>query len=369
MLLLLADVARAQGRRLVAGIVDHALREGSARDAERAAGIAAHIGAEVRTIRLAWSDGPKTAQAAARTARYAALARMAREIGAGTLFLGHTLDDQAETLLMRAAAGSGARGMAGMAPLSPCPIWPEAHDLWLARPLLHWRRQALRDLLVVAQVDWLEDPANALPRYARVRARAQLAGSGEVEALAVQAEAQARIATDADRAARSFLTAHAAIEEGAARLRRVTGEDGCGRALAALAAAVGGAMREPAGAAVTGLVDRLMARQGGTLAGARFRAGVGICVTRDPGGVLGRRGGGRRLPDLALPAGEAVVWDGRLALTAPGPGWTVVAPEVGTAPMFRFGTETWSLADAPVAARWLIGDRLDRLLWRAGTGA
>lgn len=364
LLLLLADVARAQGRRLVAGVVDHALRPGSDADAESATRIAAGTGAEVRSVRLDWPNGPKSAQAHARAARYAALALMAREIGACTLFLGHTLDDQAETLLMRAEAGSGARGLAGMALLSPCPIWPAAYDLQLARPLLAWRRAALRDLLRTAGIDWLEDPANIQPRYARVRARAALAASGEAEGLALRAEASAAVAADTDRAALAWLGAHVVIDQGAATVRSVTADDACIRALAALATAVGGSSREPSPAAVARLVARLMAGQDGTLAGARFRAGAPVHVTRDPGGVLGRRGGGQRLADLALPVGETVVWDGRLALTALAPGWSVVA-SVGM-PKLRLGGETRTPAGAPVTVRWLVGPRIARLLWRAG---
>ncbi len=351
----------------MAGVVDHALREGSDTAAARAGAIAAGIGAEPRILRLHWPDGPRTAQAPARAARYAALAELAGRLGTGTLFLGHTLDDQAETLLMRSDAGSGARGMAGMAPLSPCPIWPQARDIQLARPLLHWRREALRDLLAAAGIDWLEDPANALPRYARVRARAALAVSGEAEALAASAGLRAMAATEADRAARCFLAAHATLEEDRASLRCVTADDDCVRALSALATAIGGGLREPSVAAVARLMMRLMAGQHGTLAGAHFRAGNPVRVTRDPGGVLGRRGGVRRLIDLPLPAGETVVWDGRLALTASESGWSAVAPGTGAlAPMLRRGAETRRLGDAPVMACWLVGARIDRLLWRAG---
>ena len=89
-------------------------------------------------------------------------------------------------------------------------------------------------------------------------------------------------------------------------------------------------------------------------------------MSRDPGGVLGRRGGGVRLADLALPTGETVVWDGRLALTASAPGWSAGAAVGG--PILRLGGETRPLAEAPVVARWLVSARIDRLLWR-GAGA
>ena len=366
LLLVLSDVARLQGRPLVAGIVDHALRPGSADSAAQAAATALALGAVPHVLTLDWPDGPRTAQAHARTARYAALARLARMVGTGTLFLGHTLDDQAETLLMRTDAGSGAHGMAGMAPLSPCPIWPQAHDLQLARPLLGRRRAALRDLLRAADVPWIEDPANALPRYARVRARAQLDGNGGAEALASAGAAQADAAAARDDAARDWLAAHARIDADRVSLSQVTAEEACIHALAAVAAAVGGAARAPAPAAAARVCLRLMGGQDGTLAGARFRAGPTVLVTRDPGGLFGRRGGGRRLADLPLPERETVVWDGRLALTARAPGWRAALPEAGgVAPVFLGPAG----GDPPIASRWLVADRMQRLLWRSGPSA
>lgn len=358
LLVLLADVARGQDRRLVAGIVDHALRAGSEADAAQAAAIAASLGAEPYIVRLAWPEGPDTAQAGARTARYAALARLARTIGATALFLGHTADDQDETLLMRAEAGSGPRGMAGMAALSPCPVWPEGRDLALARPLLGWRRAELRTLLRDAGVPWIEDPANALTRYARVRARARLA---EVEAPA------AFDAGDAETAAASWLAANARVLDDTVTLNAITTAPAAIRALQVVATAVGGATREPSPVAAARLASRLAAGMDGTLAGARFEVrGGAVRTSRDPGGVLGRRGGGERLADVALPAGETMVWDSRLALTAPAPGWAVEVMAPGV-PVLRHGGQPVSLAEAPVTIRWLVADRIRRLLWRAGT--
>ena len=367
LLVLLAPIARGQGRRLIAGIVDHGLRDGSAEDAARAARIVEALGAEVRTVRL---DGLKPNQASARAARYATLARIAREIGADTLFLGHTRDDQAETVLMRADAGSGARGLAGMAPLSPCPIWPEGRDLQFARPLLDWRRSALRDVLRGEGVPWLEDPANSAPRFARVRARARLAVSGETDALAALSAARAREAAGVDRLALEFLKSHASVHDDEVSLALVTAEADCIRALSVVAAAVGGATRAPAPDAARRLAARLMAGQDGTLAGARFRTGAMVRATRDPGGVLGRRGGGRAAPDLPLPARETVVWDGRLALTAHEGGAVAVAPDRhggALLPSIRRGGVVSPLETSPgIGAHWVVAARIERLLWRAG---
>lgn len=361
LLILLTPVARAQGRRLVAAVVDHGLRDGSAKDAARAAALVAGQGAEVRSVRL---GGLKPTQAAARAARYAALADIARDVGTGTVFLGHTADDQAETVLLRRAAGSGPRGLAGMAPLIPCPIWPEGRDLTLARPLLGWRRMTLRDVLRAEGVDWIEDPANELVRFARVRARADLSRSGETEALVAQAAMHDANAADADRAAFAFVRTHGAVRDDEATLGAVTLDDDCLRALAVIAAAVGGAERPPSPESARRLAIQLLKGQGGTLAGARFRPGRSVHVSRDPGGVRGRRGGGKAPADLPLPAGQTAVWDRRLALTATEDCVAIAPAGAGLRPSILRGGVVSALETSFVRAQWLVAARIERLLWR-----
>jgi tRNA(Ile)-lysidine synthase len=342
--------ALAGGRRLVAGIVDHGLRAGSADDARQAADIARDAGAQPHILTLHWPDGPRAGQAAARVARYRALAELARAVGASTLFLGHTSDDQAETVFMRRAAGSGPRGLAGMAPLAPCPVWPEGRDLWLARPLLGETRSALRSGLAAAGAGWIEDPSNRLVRYARVCARAALA-TGGAEALLREARDAAAAAEEEDRAALAFLGA-AVLGDACADLPPADpGNPAHARALAVVATAYGGARREPPPAAAQGLARRLADTGGATLAGARFRYGG---VSRDPGGLRGRRGGVAGIGSVPLPAGRPVVWDNRLVLTA-------VADSIANPP--RPG-EDGPLVDGPAMAAWLPARRVVRLLHR-----
>lgn len=360
LVLLLTDVARLQGRRLVACVVDHALREGSDADAQRAAQIVADLGAEVRVRRVSWPEGPRLAQAHARRARYAALADCARDTGTSVVFLGHTRDDQAETSWMRSEAGSGDRGLAAMDALSPCPVWPEGRELALARPLLGVRRQDLRALLRDAGVPWLEDPANALDRFARTRARAAIAASGETDRL-VAASGAARIAAAAlDRAAMDLVRACVLFEDGAVRsdLQPDSTDPAPIRALAALACAAGGAEREPSPAGAARILARLERGEGGGLAGACLRPGPPLRIVRDPGGLNGRRGGVSPLPRQAIPAGEDYVWDNRLRLRASGLGWSI-APGPAGAPDIRSG-------EGAVELRWLVEARVRRLLWRAG---
>lgn len=364
LLAMLAPIARSQRRRLVAAIVDHALRDGSAADAARAGVVATSLGAEVVVERVAWPDGPRTAQAAARTARYAALARIARAVGARTLFLGHTRDDQAETLLIRRAAGSGPRGLAGMAALTPCPVWPEGRDLMLARPLLLQRRDALRALLHEQGICWLEDPANTLARFARVRARAALARDpSAADELLAAADRRAIEAAREDGDALAWLAVHARFAEDTVVLdRNALIEPGALRAVGALAAAIGGATREPSPEKTARLAPRLAAGAPATLGGSQFGAGDQIVVSRDPGGVFGRRGGGAGVGPLALPAGEPVVWDGRLELLADAAGWVALPPARGQ--RLAPSLSNPAAAGGGVGLRWLVRDRVDRLLWR-----
>jgi tRNA(Ile)-lysidine synthase len=166
-------------------IVDHGLQDGSDAVAARAAEQAVALGlAPVRVERVAvGTDGGP--EAAARDARYAALGRAAREESATAVLLGHTLDDQAETVLLGLARGSGAASLQGMAPIA---------GLW-RRPLLAIRRAITVQACADAGLEPWNDPHNDDPAYARVRVRrtvmplleAEL-GPGVAEALARTAE-------------------------------------------------------------------------------------------------------------------------------------------------------------------------------------
>jgi tRNA(Ile)-lysidine synthase len=164
-------------------IVDHGLQADSAAVAERAREQAITlgcIGAQVLKVDVGTAGGP---EAAARTARYAAL-QSARD-GAPVL-LAHTLDDQAETVLLGLGRGSGARSLAGM----------RAHDGPWCRPLLGVRRETTVAVCAELGLTPWQDPHNTDPRFTRVRLRTevlplleQVLGGGVAEALARTAAA------------------------------------------------------------------------------------------------------------------------------------------------------------------------------------
>lgn len=139
-------------------VVDHGLQQGSAAVAARAADQLAALGAEPRVMTVTVS-GAGGVEAAARRARYAALREAAPR--GGLVLLGHTLDDQAETVLLGLGRGSGPRSMAGMRPLEP--PW--------GRPLLEvTRAQTVATCAALGLTAW-QDPHNDDPRFTRVRLR------------------------------------------------------------------------------------------------------------------------------------------------------------------------------------------------------
>lgn len=159
-----AFVAPRSGWRAGAVVVDHGLQPGSADVAAGAAGTCRDLGLDpVLVVRaeVGAGGGPEDA---ARTARYAALTRAADDAGATAVLLGHTRDDQAETVLLALARGSGTRSLAGMAAV---------RDRW-RRPLLGLPRTTTRAACAALGLSPWDDPHNEDPRFTRVRARALL---------------------------------------------------------------------------------------------------------------------------------------------------------------------------------------------------
>jgi tRNA(Ile)-lysidine synthase len=144
----------------VAVHVDHALRADSTHDAEHVRVLASSLGAELRVMNVTVGPGPNL-EARARDARYAALERARDAVGAEVVLVGHTADDQAETVLLNVLRGAAGSGLAGMAP---------RHGR-IVRPLLEVRRAATRALCAELGLAVLDDPMNDDRAFRRVAIR------------------------------------------------------------------------------------------------------------------------------------------------------------------------------------------------------
>lgn len=307
----LAFVAPRERLRAGGVTVDHGLQPGSADRARDVAAALTRLGLDpvecvpISVPRNGKQGGP---EAAARTARYDALAAVAERTGAAAILLGHTLDDQAETVLLGLARGSGARALAGMA----------ARRDRYRRPLLNVRRATTRAACAALDLPVWDDPHNTSPRFARARVRHEVMpvleaalGPGVAEALARTA-GQLRADADfldvlaemeAERACAgrtTLLTEHLAALPPALRTRVLHS--------AAVAAGC------PAGALTAGHVEQLEALV------TRWRGQRWVDL---PGGVRGlRRDGQLRLTRDSGLAGDSRAGPGPTAGAANDvPGW------------------------------------------------
>lgn len=206
-----AHCARRHGRTSSALIIDHGLQPGSASVAERARDQVNTLGlsAEIIAVSVATDSGRGT-EAAARDARMSALASAA-EKGGATVLLGHTRDDQAETVLLGLARGSGSRSLAGMAIRSGP----------LLRPFLSLPRSVTQQVCVEADLTPWQDPHNSDPAFARARVRQRVLpvlegelGPGVTEALCRTAELCRDDADLLDELARAAYQENASMQAG-----------------------------------------------------------------------------------------------------------------------------------------------------------
>jgi tRNA(Ile)-lysidine synthase len=162
LLVSLLSLARAWRLDLHVLHVDHGLRPDSAADAEFVERLAVRLGVPVDVARVRVGRG--SVEAAARAARHAALEAAADRVGATRIALGHTADDQAETVLMRVIEGTGVRGLAGI---------PAVRGR-IIRPLIEARHRDAVTTLEAAGLPWVEDASNADPKFFRNRVRHEL---------------------------------------------------------------------------------------------------------------------------------------------------------------------------------------------------
>ncbi|MES2035933.1 MAG: tRNA lysidine(34) synthetase TilS [Pseudomonadota bacterium] len=348
-LLLAAKAWAEHSRRLLVLTVDHGLNSASAGWTVRCGETAARLGVDFRALR--W-DGPKPATglpAAARAARHALLADAARVAGAKVILMGHTADDIAEGAAMRAEGST----VSDPAEWAPSPAWPEGRHVFLLRPMLGLRREALRAWLRDRGESWIDDPANEDVRFARARARnpgpgyspASLergtseAGGGESAPGVVPRRCGAvrRLSSTASGGPLADLRWGGLALSRAAPAAHI----------AAACLCAGGTGTPPRGDKLDRLVDRIRADSPftATLGGARIEAdGDHILFIRNAGETA--RGG---LAPLDLPPGRPVVWDGRYELTADTPGLTVRALAGLTRQLPR--AEQAALRAVPASAR------------------
>lgn len=294
---------------LVVLTVDHGLRDASRAEAEHVAQLCAVRGIEHHI--LTWTgDKPSTGiQAKARAARYDLMTIWCASHGVATLLTAHTMDDQAETVVMRSRRTQSLKSLAG--------IWPESrwNGIRIIRPLLKERRTGLREMLRAAGVTWSDDPSNDNPKFERVRIRADMADN-DVARLAAVADEARQEAERRGAVAAQWLRSHAVVEAigmvrlsrpglGSSLLEREEMDEVLGRTIHM----AGGGLPEPD--AITSLLARI-------LAGDAFRSTLGgaMVAVRQAEILIGREPV-RIDATPALVGDEPQLWDGRFQLTAP----------------------------------------------------
>lgn len=203
------------GRELVILTVDHGLRRESAREVLAVRVLGKRLGIPVHVM-TPESSPAGSIQAWARQARYQLFAEASARLNLSAVATGHTLDDQAETFLLRLGRGSGVRGLSAMQPRT------RRGDLTLIRPLLGARREALRAFLSTHGERWFDDPTNEDPAFARTRVRRRLPELADIgltpERLAATAQHLSRAAEVIDSAVAALLSARTIDRAGAVSL-------------------------------------------------------------------------------------------------------------------------------------------------------
>lgn len=306
----------ARGRILLAATVDHGLRPGSAAEARQAGRDAETLGIPHEI--LPWSgEADGNLMAAARQARLRLLSGWARRHGLDGVLLGHTQDDQAETLVMRLNRGAGIDGLSGMAPLrAACGM------RWL-RPMLDLARADLRDWLSARGIGWADDPSNQNEDYARIRARNALAALDLPAAQLAQSVANLAMAREALQVFAAEVAAGASAQAGAltlpiSRFRAAPAEIRRRLLVAGLRFVTGAdypPRRAPLLAAMQALTGEARLTLDGTILETRAES---LRLIREPASAWRSPPG---LPD----AGGRALWDRRWQLSGLDPGQQVRA--------------------------------------------
>lgn len=339
------------GRRdgsLTALVVDHGLRADSSAEASgvqrrlKGLGIPAEI--------LVWSgDKPTTGiQVAARAKRYALLENWCARYGVLHLLTGHHLDDQAETIAMRAARRSGIDGLAGMSAIV------ERSQCRLLRPLLGQSRDELRAYLHDLGISWIDDPSNSDTRFERARLR-RAPPHNFVQANEIAWAGNRRLDHEHSvlQALAGSMTLHpfgfCTLEM--PNLESVPAQIRAG-ALSRIVGWIGGQPYRPGPSAATHLCDqigRLAPGRAATLGGCLVTRGKhSLVVTREPG----------RLPEVkSMTLGSGVLWDQRFWIEAGRESARVTPVNIGP-----LGQPGWKSVEASVSNH-LIADLPKSAIW------
>nr|WP_255714223.1 tRNA lysidine(34) synthetase TilS [Pelagibacterium xiamenense] len=321
LMLLAADWASTPGRpETIVYTLDHGLRPEAAAETEMVGRIAGQLGLACRILR--W-DGPKPEtgmQAAARTARYRLLGDAMAADGASVLLTAHHQDDQAETVLMRLAHGSGVSGLKAMEPFAT------VEGVRVFRPLLDVPRATLAQGVAAAAIEPALDPNNDDPHYERVRWRRAMPMLEDLgltaPRLAALAKRLGRIDALGETMCAAFMSAHCRIDDfGVVHVDRQAfaeaPEEIRVRAMRRAVAIAGGLDDAPlapveavAGmAGVAGVFSR-------TVAGAVVEAGAHAIV-------IYRQAGRIAAAPAPVPVDAPLGWDGRFSIAAAQPGFRV----------------------------------------------
>jgi tRNA(Ile)-lysidine synthase len=292
--------------------VDHGLRTESAAEAKWVEERSAELGFSHQALVWTGAKPPHGLQAAARSARYDLLAGFCRDHSIPAIVMAHTIDDQAETMMMRLARGSGLDGLSGMASVTD---WEGIH---LLRPLLTASRAELEAFLKEQHQDWLEDPTNRDESYERVRVRRALQAARKLgisnEKLSLSARRLGRAREALDLTTAAFLKSSFAVHEAgfghmACDRLLLAPEELALRALIRMTNAFGGQSASPQLSKIENAYAALkLNRKNFTLGGCEFAFDGGQILIFREYGRIGHEGTQRL-------EGQKVIWDERFLIS------------------------------------------------------
>lgn len=299
---------RKEGPAVFAASVNHGLRPEAATECAFVKDICHTCGIPHTTLHWDGTTAQGNLQAAAREARYRLLSAWAQDNGLTHVLLGHTADDQAETLLMAIGRGAGPDGLAGMRPVV------FLNGINFLRPYLHVTRAALRDGLRELDQAWKDDPSNDDPTYQRVRLRQllpSLAQAGvSIQAMGQVAENMAAAATMLHDKTRTLQNDHVIADRGDYLIRQDMwqriGPEQSRRLVMQIIKDIAGPQAAPRRAEQAEVLKRLRRAESATLSGCRLSVGWGMVrFSREYRAVQG------------VTSTTDHIWDGRWRLDGP----------------------------------------------------